>query len=259
MTFTTQWLDLREPADAVARNADILGAFALAVGQADTPRILDLGGGTGSSLRTIAPHLPLQAHWTVADRDRALLQAARTRHPEIDTMEVDLTGIDVVPIPTGGFVTASALIDLCSHAWMQRLLIRLRREGAAFYAALSYDGTMTWSVAHPLDAEVTVAFNHHQQGDKGFGPALGASAGGTLLRVADDMGFQVLSGPSPWRLGEGQAALQRDLLRGIADAVAETGRVEGVADWLDFRLAQVDGPCLALIGHLDVLAIPHPA
>ncbi len=259
MTFTTDWLDLREPADAVARNTDILAAFALAVGQVPEPRILDLGGGTGSSLRTIAPHLPLAARWTVADRDTALLDEARLRHPEIDTMEVDLNRIDIVPVPEGGFVTASALIDLCSHGWLQRMLTKLRREGAALYAGLSYDGTMEWTVAHPLDAEVTAAFNHHQQGDKGFGPALGPTAGAALMHMADGMGFQVLSGASPWRLGTAQAALQHELLRGIAEAVAETGRVADLDAWLAFRTAQVDGPCVGLIGHLDVLAIPHPA
>lgn len=258
MTFTTHWLDLREPADAVARNPEIAGAFALAVGQVEDPRILDLGGGTGSSLRTIAPHLPLPARWTVADRDTDLLDEARRRHPDIDTMAVDLNAVELLPIPQGGFVTASALIDLCSRGWVQRLLTRLRAEGATFYTALNYDGQMEWSVAHPSDAGVTAAFNHHQQGDKGFGPALGPSSGATLAELAGDMGFQVLTGRSPWRLGMEQAGLQRDLLTGIAAAARETGRVPEVDAWLDFRLGQIDGPCHASIGHLDVLAVPHP-
>ncbi|MDN5934161.1 MAG: class I SAM-dependent methyltransferase, partial [Pseudonocardia sp.] len=63
------WLALREPADAAARSTDLLGDLAPAV-------IHDLGCGTGSMLRWLAPRLPTPQHWVLHDRDTALLDRA---------------------------------------------------------------------------------------------------------------------------------------------------------------------------------------
>src|SRR5579859_663692 len=69
------WLALREPADAAARAAELVEYL---------PRrthwvIHDLGGGTGSMSRWLAPRLPGRQHWVVHDRDTDLLEIAATR------------------------------------------------------------------------------------------------------------------------------------------------------------------------------------
>jgi hypothetical protein len=51
--FTTDWLALREPADAVARAGALVGPFVSGI--AATRRIIDLGAGTGANLRYLAP------------------------------------------------------------------------------------------------------------------------------------------------------------------------------------------------------------
>ncbi|ODN70984.1 hypothetical protein [Methylobrevis pamukkalensis] len=87
--FSPGWLDLREPADRAARDAELLDdavAFAAAV---DAPLLVDLGGGTGSTLRAM-PGLPETARWRIVDRDPALLAHARDRHPAAETVEADL-------------------------------------------------------------------------------------------------------------------------------------------------------------------------
>jgi hypothetical protein len=85
------WLQLREPADAVARSGSLTRMIADALaGRAESAslgrrsgeggrsriepvRILDLATGTGANLRYLAPHLPHRQRWLVADRDPALL------------------------------------------------------------------------------------------------------------------------------------------------------------------------------------------
>ena len=51
--FDLEWLDLREPFDAFARNEAL--ADALVAVLPARPRLLDLGAGTGSLLRWLAP------------------------------------------------------------------------------------------------------------------------------------------------------------------------------------------------------------
>ncbi|WP_370582807.1 methyltransferase domain-containing protein [Paracoccus sp. NBH48] len=45
------------------------------------PVVLDLGCGTGSTLRTLGPHLPDNARWHLVDNDPALLERAATEAP----------------------------------------------------------------------------------------------------------------------------------------------------------------------------------
>ena len=63
------WLDLREPADAAARSLDLVRIL-LAHWPADRPTVVhDLGSGSGSMGRWLAPHLPGPQHWVLHDRD----------------------------------------------------------------------------------------------------------------------------------------------------------------------------------------------
>ena len=75
--FSAAWLALREPADHRARNAAVRdSAIAHLAGKA-APRLVDLGCGSGSNLRALAPHLPSGQIWRLVDADPLLLQAAR--------------------------------------------------------------------------------------------------------------------------------------------------------------------------------------
>ena len=68
------WLALREPADAAARSRELVEHL----GPPATGRwvIHDLGGGTGSMGRWLAPLLPGPQRWVVHDRDTELLALA---------------------------------------------------------------------------------------------------------------------------------------------------------------------------------------
>ncbi|QUS35271.1 class I SAM-dependent methyltransferase [Falsirhodobacter algicola] len=257
MSFSSDWLALREPLDLAARNPEVRTAFAIRSAQGPH-RILDLGCGTGASLRAIAPHLPLPVHWVLADLDPHLLQEAARRHPEAETQRLDLNDVAALPLVEGGHITASALFDLCSEEMVQALIARLSTEGNALYAALNYDGRVHWSEAHPLDGAVLGAFNLHQQRDKGFGPALGPRAGAELARLAEAAGLHVVRGESLWRMDASHADLQRAFLQGMQDAVTETGEVPDLQDWFAFRQSAVGGQGTCIVGHLDILAMPQP-
>ncbi|WP_045389450.1 hypothetical protein [Falsirhodobacter sp. alg1] len=250
MSFTAEWLALREPVDTAARNADVLAAFVADVGP-DTS-ILDLGSGTGSTLRAVSSYLAQDVQWTLTDMDATLLQHAGHRHPDANLLPCDLNDLASLPLIPGGHVTASALFDLCSADYVQRLIARLDQVGASLYAALNYDGRMEWSVFHPLDAAVTAAFNLHQQRDKGFGPALGPRSAEVLSQSVP--GYRVVSGPSDWVLTADHEALQTEYLRGIGIAVAETGLVPDIDKWVQARIAMIpEAECR--VGHMDVLIL----
>ena len=63
MTFSADWLALREPYDARARNAEVLASVAAAFSDQSAISVVDLACGTGSTLRAIAPHLPPRQNW----------------------------------------------------------------------------------------------------------------------------------------------------------------------------------------------------
>lgn len=220
MSFSAGWLALREPADRAARDPALLAAAAAA---AEGKRMLDLGCGTGATARAFAAVGAGVAGWRFFDRDASLLAEALARTPGAEGMEGDLTDVTFLPLEDIGLVTASALLDLVSEAWLGALAVRLAGAGVGFYAALSVDGHVSWDPPHPGDAVVRAAFAAHQGRDKGLGPALGARAPAMAAAIFAKQGFQVETAPSPWRLGPRDAALQAAFTAGMAEAAAEAG------------------------------------
>jgi hypothetical protein len=154
-------------------------------------------------------------------------------------------------------VTASALLDLCSQAWVEGVAEKLARHNLPFYAALNYDGVMHWTPPDPADDMITQAFNRHQRQDKGFGPALGPDAANVIATTFAAAGYRVLQADSPWLLSGEHAALQRELVQGIAQAAFEAGAGEA-SRWGDIRKAAAS-TALCHIGHRDILALPAGA
>lgn len=253
MGFSATWLSLREPADHAARDVSLLKRAVKAAGAA--PVIVDLGCGTGSTVRALEDHLQQAAVWRLLDNDPDLLTlAAKATQNHASTHQIDLRDLDALPLEGASLVTASALLDLCSRAWVRGLADRLAAQALPFYAALNYDGVMQWSPADQADDAVTRAFNRHQRGDKGFGAALGPDSVDAVAEIFEAAGFKVVQANSPWQLGPGEADLQRELLSGIAGAAAEAG--EDTADtWLQTRIAQLH-VAQCQIGHRDLLALP---
>jgi SAM-dependent methyltransferase len=264
--FSSEWLRLREPADHRARDRELMGRLAAHFAGRDGLSILDLGCGTGSNLRAIAPSLPPRQSWRLIDHDNALLAAARGEieswrrtHPlslDIAYEGADLnTGLDGLLDVDCDIVTASALFDLVSERWLEHFVARMAKRRPVFYTVLIFDGVMRWDPAHRADEAVGAAFCAHQRRDKGFGAAAGPDAGQNLAERLSEAGYRVSTASSPWRLGLGERDLMTATATGIADAAAETGLISS-ADLASWRATRRD-LATCEIGHIDLLALPE--
>ena len=267
--FSTDWLDLREDADRRARDRELMARVRqwLHPGGPATqaPLVVDLGAGTGSTVRAFDQPIHRQVAWRLVDHDSTLLAEAQRRHgpqPHLETVVADLAQISALPLRDARLITASALFDLVSAGFIdalaQVLRTQCRHSPVGLYAALNYDGSTRWTPTHPLDDVVLDQFNRDQRRDKGFGPALGPDASDAIKRAFTQAGFEVRYAASPWVLDGADEALVAALASGIADAVAGGSGLDAsaLADWLRFRLAKAPfGTCT--VGHADLLALPH--
>lgn len=276
--FSAAWLQLREGADARARNRDLASALSAWFALRSGLSIVDLGSGTGSNLRAMAQLLPPQQSWRLIDADSALHgEARRMLRRWADNSEdlpdgrlllekgtaritVAFEQRDLAKDPEGIFtpaadlVTASALFDLVSEGYIKAFVRALASSGAAFYTVLTYNGLQKWAPHRPADNQMAAAFNRHQMSDKGFGTAAGPTAASLLADYLRLAGYSVQEGDSPWTLGPSDRMLIEELQRGHAMAVLETGTVDAktVETWVKTIRSAAE------IGHTDILALPTP-
>jgi hypothetical protein len=236
---------------------------------------VDLGCGSGSNLRALAPHLPATQHWMLVDYDAALLSAAKAalmqwadkivseqetlvvlkngKHISIDFLCEDLSSnLEAVLSLPMDLLTAAAFFDLVAESWLERFCSLL---SAPLYTVLTYNGQEVWSPPQPTDAAMLNAFHAHQQTDKGFGVAAGPTAAGVMEKLLKARGFAVSSAQSPWKLNASDRNLIEQLAIGSAGAVLETKRVsvEEISAWKQSR--SVAQTCE--IGHTDLYARPR--
>ena len=278
--FDPDWLALRESYDHAARDPKLPARFAASLG--DAPTIVDLGCGTGSNLRYLAPRLGREQSWICVDHDQLLLRAAIDRirawaaasgwslapapggigvlTPDF-SIRVRLRAHDLsrgLPpdLPAGAGVSASALLDLTSAAWLEGFAERCRQR--PLLLALSFDGRLNFTPADEDDEEVRRRFLRHQRTDKGFGPALGPDAVAFLADRLRKLAHEVQLAPSDWRLGGAHRPLLTAKLEGLLSATREIEDDALLDGWAARRRAQAKAGGLGLIvGHLDLLALPR--
>lgn len=253
--FAADWLALRAPADARARNAGVAAALTRAFAGRGPLIVLDLGAGTGNDMAATAPLLPGPQHWRLADSDPSLL--ARAGAPpgvSFETVEADLAaGLAPLLDPAPDLVAASALFDLVGAAWLDRFVAALAGRRLPLLAVLSYTGRESWAPAHPEDDAVLAAFHADQRRDKGLGPGLGPEAHACLAGALRAAGFAVTEGPSDWTLeAPRDAALIAALAEGTARAVAPAIGAERAEAW---RAARTQARRVT-VSHADLLALP---
>ncbi|MGM0554155.1 MAG: class I SAM-dependent methyltransferase [Pseudomonadota bacterium] len=263
--FDAAWLALRESADHGARPGRLVQPLCdewTTAGQ-QRYRIVDLGSGTGSNLRYLAPRLARcgEQEWTLVDHDAALLAQARApcAGAGVRVVRADLAAGDLPLPPECDLVTGSALLDLVSREWLEGLLESCRNTGAAVLFALSYDGRVRWSVPDSEDERVREAVNRHQRSDKGWGPALGPDATTACVQGLQTRGYRVLQAASPWVIDSRQAALGQQLVRGWVDAATalEPERSMVLRAWGERRIQALDaGEVTVTVSHQDVLGLP---
>lgn len=262
--FPGSWLALRERYDALARNKTVLNAVAAFAAPLSSIAITDLASGTGSTLRAITMSLPKRQIWRLVDNDLSLLARAGAAQPSaairITTIPVDLArDLELALDGQVDLVTASALLDLVSEAWMERLVIEIAARRLSVYAALTYDGAVSFDPADPLDDAIISAVNRHQTRDKGFGPALGPRATSAAIRRCEIVGYRIIQGRSDWILGSKDTEMQTQVVGGWAGAACDTGTIsiDEAARWLASRRNAIQaGRSSIRVGHIDFFATP---
>ena len=256
--FSAAWLQLREPIDHRARSAALTTGVLEAL-RVDELRILDLACGTGSNLRYLRGHTSPDPDWLLVDHDPSLI-ALVPAAPNVTTLQRDLASLDASLFEGRSLVTASALLDLVSDAWLRGLAAQCRAHGSAALFALTYDGRIAFDPEEPEDSLVRDLVNRHQETDKGFGPALGPGALRAAVDIFQGAGYDVRTAPSDWVLSRTSApdALQEQLIDGWAGAAAAIApdRAAIVAAWRRRRLDHVaSGRSRLVVGHHDVAAV----
>ena len=144
--FSADWLTLREPFDMRARNPSVLDAVAASLATYPSARIVDLACGTGSTLRALSAGFHSGQNWILSTMISACWHARRQRN--IATMwssgiPLDLNrDLEAALDGPVDLVTTSALLDLVSESWLERLTVEIAARAIPFYAALSYEGTI---------------------------------------------------------------------------------------------------------------------
>ncbi|MEE2693902.1 MAG: class I SAM-dependent methyltransferase [Pseudomonadota bacterium] len=285
--FSSSWLDIREGADARARNVDLVTALSTYVDELEEIHLMDLGAGTGGLFRYLAPRLGRHQTWQLVDCSSSLLEQVENRLTRwagqhelivrskvgmwyasnsvreycVDTEIWDLVSgfADFPTDPSADVITASAFIDLVSLSWIEQLVAFCRKAQTSFYGCLTYNGIIEWSPGHSCDRAFLQLLNNDQRRDKGMGPALGPEAFQVINNSFRSSGFVVKTGSSPWILDSNDCQLQKALL---LQWVRLLGQKSGwpvwkINEWNEFRLAAiVEGKSQLKVGHQDIWVVP---
>ena len=268
-----EWLALREPADAAARDPNLVEQLRRRLPATGRHVIHDLGGGSGAMGRWLAPRLRGPQHWVVHDRDADLLTLAAENRPgeaadgaavTVETRQSDITRLEPGDLADATLITASAILDLLTGEELAGLVAVCAGTGCPVLLTLSVVGRVDLNPADPLDASVAAAFDAHQRRTTEEGRLLGPDAVAFAVEGFSRLEAEVLVRPSPWRLGASEADLATEWFTGwIGAACEQQAELAAEADaYARRRLAEATAGQLAVtVEHADLLILPrrrHP-
>lgn len=261
------WLRLREPADAAARSRDLVQEVRRCLPAGAATVVHDLGCGSGSMGRWLAPLLGGPQHWVLHDRDEDLLARAGDDVPPaaadgtgvtVSTRLGDLTRLRPEDLAGASLVTASALLDMMTAEEVERLVRCCVEVACPALVTLSVTGGVELTPEDPLDQVFAKAFNDHQRRTT-VGALLGPDAVDRAVEAFRSLGAHVTTRSSPWRLDARNRSLTADWLQGWVGAACEQ-RPElrpAALEYLARRTVDLDHGRLAVtVDHRDLLARP---
>lgn len=274
-TATPGWLALRAPADDAARSTELArelgGMLAARRASAAAPFVLhDLGAGTGSMTRWLAPRLPGRQRWVLRDGDADIVE-----HLDLSAVvdaaggpiDADVVVEDLAELPRDAFdgaaaVTASALLDVITAAEAAHIVAACVAAGAPALFSLTVTGAVTLRPSARLDAvehAISEAFDDHQRRDADGRRMLGPDAVAATADLFAAAGWSVRRASTPWRLQRRDSELTSAWLNGWIDAAVEW-RPELTDDaeaYRRLRRAQATaGRLRVTVSHEDLLAWP---
>ena len=261
-----EWLDLREPADAAARSAELAQRLGRHLPPAGRLVVHDLGAGSGAMGRWLAPRLAGPQHWVMHDRDAALLERAVADPPgpaadgaavTVEARRSDITRPAPDDLAGASLIVASALLDMLTADELTGMLSACTAIGRCpMLLAMTVVGRVALTPAEPLDAHVAAAFNAHQRRATTAGRLLGPDAVDAASEALRRTGAEVLVRPSPWRLDGAHADLTVEWFDGwlAAACTQEPALTADAGAYRDRRLAQAAAGKLAItVDHADLL------
>ena len=257
MEFAT-WLGLREPADAEARASELLEPLRARRSGARLV-VHDLGAGTGSMRRWLAPRLPGPQRWVLHDRDPVLLQQAGNAEPDRATVSVrrtELAELRAADLEGAGLITCSALLDVLTFDELENVLTACLGVGCPVLFTLSVTGLVKVSPSEELDTVIAAAFNDHQRRTVAGRRLLGPDAPTAVAAILSRAGVPFRVRSSPWRLGPDRTELISEWLDGWLDAAVEQRPelAEQLAGYSRRRRGQlIEGRLRVSVDHQDVL------
>jgi hypothetical protein len=261
---TSDWLALREPADAAARSDELAARLAASLPETGGVEIHDLGGGSGALGRWLAPRLPGPQRWVIHDRDERLLALAVATPPSgaavtVEARPSDITRLGRADLAGADVIAASAVLDLLTEDELAALLAACAPPRCPILLALNVAGRVALVPDDPLDGAVMVAFNAHQRRMTPGGRLLGPHAVAAAVARLRPTNSAVLVRRSPWRLDADHPDLTAEWLRGWVAAAAEQdpALADALGAYEDRRLAQLAaGELMVTVDHVDLLALP---
>lgn len=262
------WLALREAEDARARSGELVAALLPLLPPA--PLVIhDLGSGTGSMMRWLAPLLPGPQTWVLHDwntdlTDRALYGSAPRDRGLRDVSRISMTGeladLTAPDLTAASLVTASALLDVLTSEEVHAIARACIEVGVPVLFSLSVTGEVDLHPRDARDRHIEAAFNAHQRRLAGGRRLLGRYGGAIARGLFLQAGWHVRPVDTPWRLGDHESDLLGEWFDGWVDAAVEQ-RPELRADAAAYRALRASqiqrGQLSATVHHTDLLAWPR--
>jgi SAM-dependent methyltransferase len=261
------WLALREEQDARARSRELALAAAGRIGPGATV-VHDLGSGTGSMMRWLAPVLPGPQTWVLHDWNPALTARAAAAPAPLDregravtvrSRGGELANLRPDDLEGASLVTASALIDVLTAEEVQAIVQACSTVGCAVLLSLSVTGEVQLDPADPRDEVVMASFNAHQRRLVNGRRLLGPDGVVVVRDLFREAGWNVRTADTIWRLGERDPDLLERWFEGWLEAALEH-RAElrsGCSGYRALRSAHLRAGALsAVVVHADLLAWP---
>lgn len=261
------WLALREPADAAARSPELVEILRAHL-PAEGAIVHDLGCGTGSMARWLAPRLAGPCRWVLHDRDAELLQHAAAHPPDtslgprprVEVRRDDITRLAPQDLAGASLLTASAVLDMFTAAELDRFIATCAGAGCPVLLTLSVVGRVEIDPGDPLDRQIQEAFNDHQRRRLSDAPLLGPDAAPGAVDGLRRRGLSVEVRPSPWRLGSDRAGLALAWFAGWVGAAREQAPelARPLQGYTARRQADLAGGAASVVvHHVDLLALPE--
>lgn len=257
---SVEWLTLREQADARSRSRR-LGAAAARLTSA--PAVVhDLGSGTGSMMRWLAPLLAEPQTWVFHDWNPVLLEHAAgltSVHTGVRMSVTDVAHLSAGDLAGASLVTVSALLDVLTREELETVVRACVGARVPALFTLSVTGRVELDPLDAGDGVFAAAFDDHQRRTTDGRRLLGPDAGSRAIDLFRAAGWPIRTAHSPWRLDATDRMLVAEWLDGwLAAAVEERPALrEWAEEYARSRTAQLEAGALrVIVHHIDFLAWP---